>query len=136
MFNRFYEPDIEVETMKLRSAGVLSDPSEVRTVLRWLAIVSSRVSAVDYAATTGIHDGESAVKCLLAGASVVEICSTLYKNGNGVIRSMQQYMSRWMTDHTFSRVEEFIGAMNYAHVSNPLAYERTQFMRYFSEREA
>ena len=136
MFNRFFEPDIDVDKMKMRSAGVLSDPSEIRHVLRWLAIASSRVDTVDYAATTGIHDGEAVVKALLSGARVAQVCSTLYKNGNGVIREMQDYLSRWMTDHTFVRVEDFVGRMNYANVANPLAYERTQFMRYFSDREA
>ena len=135
MFNRFFEPDIDVEHMKMRSSAVLSHPSEIRSVLRWLAIASWRVKTVDYAATTGIHDGEAVVKALLAGAKVAEICSTIYKNGNGVILEMQEYLSRWMTDHTFARVEDFVGKMNYANVTNPLAYERTQFMRYFSERE-
>lgn len=135
MFNRFFEPDTDVADMQMRSAGVLSDPSEIRQVLRWLAIASSRVGTVDYAATTGIHDGEAVVKALLAGAKVAQVCSTIYKNGNGVIAEMKEYLSRWMTDHIFVRVEDFVGKMNYRNVANPLAYERTQFMRYFSERE-
>lgn len=135
MFNRFFEPDIDVADMQMKAAHVLSDPSEIRQVLRWLAIVSSRVKTVDYAATTGIHDGEAVVKALLAGARVAQICSTVYKNGNGIILEMKEYLSRWMIDHTFVRVEDLVGKMNYGNVVNPLAYERTQFMRYFSERE-
>lgn len=135
MFNRFFEPDIDIEDMKMLSAGAFSHPSELRHVLRWLAIASSRVKTVDYAATTGIHDGEGVIKALLSGAKVAQICTTIYKNGNGVILEMQETLSRWMTDHMFVHVEDFVGRMNYEKVTNPLAYERTQFMRYYSDRE-
>lgn len=135
MFNRFFEPDIDIEKMRMVSADVFSRPSEFRSILRWLAISSAAVECVDYAATTGIHDGESAVKALLAGASVVEICSTLYQNGNSAITVIQSYMKAWMHRHGYTHVEDFIGKMNYANITNPVAYERAQFMRYFSSHE-
>jgi dihydroorotate dehydrogenase (fumarate) len=104
-------------------------------VLRWLAIASCRVDTLDYAATTGIHSGPDAVKVLLAGARAVQICSAVYQNGNGVIAQLKEYLSRWMTDHTFDRVEDIVGRMNYGRVTDPLAYERSQFMRHFTDRE-
>lgn len=136
MFNRFFEPDIDVNHMKMTASTIFSRPSELRNVLRWMAVTSSRVDQVDYAASTGIHDGEAVVKALLSGATVAEVCSTIYQNGEGVIGEMLEYLKKWMQSHMFVRVKDFVGQMNYKNVTNPLAYERSQFMKYFADQNA
>ena len=85
MFNRFYEPDIDLETLELTSSEVFSSPSDIRRTLRWVGMVSSFVPKIDIAASTGIHDGSAVLKQLLAGATVTQLCSTLYINGASVI---------------------------------------------------
>jgi dihydroorotate dehydrogenase (fumarate) len=77
MFNRFYEPDINVETLELTSSEVFSSPSDIRRSLRWVGMVSSEVPKLEIAASTGIHDGNAVIKQLLAGAQVTQLCSTL-----------------------------------------------------------
>ncbi len=135
LFNRYYDPDIDVDNLTMTGAPVFSSPSEFRTVLRWLAICSALVPNMQYAASTGIHDGKTAVKALLGGATGVEICSTIYQNGMGIIPHILQTLETWMVKHGYTRVEDFIGKMNYAGLKDPAAYERTQFMRYFSSLE-
>lgn len=134
MFNRLYEPDIDINKMHLVSSDVFSSSTDLRTNLRWLALSSASVPEIDYAASTGIHDAESALKSLLAGASVVEVCSAIYKEGEGVIAKINEGISVWMETHSYSRISDFVGALNYKNIPNPVAYERSQFMKYFSSK--
>lgn len=135
LFNRFYEPDIDIHTMTLTSAEVFSTPSDIRQSLRWVAIVSSKINKLDIAASTGIHDGTAVVKQLLAGASAVQVCSSIYKNGPEVITRMVEFLENWMQEHNFSVVGDFKGKMSYRNMKNPALYERAQFMKYFSKFE-
>ena len=132
LFNRFYEPDIDPETMEFTSAPVFSSPEDLRYSLRWVGIVSSKVQKIDIAASTGVHDGKAVVKQLLAGADAVQICSTIYKNGFIQIRNILDELKEWMENHSFDTVEQFRGKMSYRNLQDPLVYERSQFMRYFS----
>jgi len=132
LFNRFYEPDIDVEKFDFTAAEVFSSPADIRHSLRWVGIISSKVEKIDIAASTGVHDGKGVVKQLLAGAEAVQICSTLYKNGFGQIRNIVEELKQWMNKHSFDSIEEFRGKMSYKKIENPLIYERSQFMRYFS----
>lgn len=135
MFNRFYEPDINLDKLELTSSEVFSSPVEIRHTLRWVGLVSSEVQDIDIAASTGIHDGKSVVKQILAGAKVTQLCSTLYINGNDVIPSMITEMETFMRKWNFKRLEDFRGRLSYKNIPDPLVYERSQFMKYFSGRE-
>jgi dihydroorotate dehydrogenase (fumarate) len=108
---------------------------EIRHTLRWVGLVSSEVQDIDIAASTGIHDGKSVVKQILAGAKVAQLCSTLYVNGNDVIPSMITEMETFMRKWNFKRLEDFRGRLSYKNIPDPLVYERSQFMKYFSGRE-
>ena len=133
MFNRFYEPDIDLETLALTSSSIYSSPVDLRHSLRWTGIVSGKVPKINIAASTGIHDGEALVKMLLAGATVGQICSTLYLNGFGQINEMLDYLKSFMVKWKFKQISDFRGWLSYSILPNPAMYERAQFMKYFSD---
>ncbi len=135
MFNRFYEPDINLETLELTSSEVFSSPADIRRTLRWVGLVSTKVGGLDIAASTGIHDGDAVVKQILAGAQVAQLCSTLYLNGAGVVTKMIDDLSKFMEKWSFDKVEDFRGRLSYKNIPDPLMYERSQFMKYFSNRK-
>ena len=135
MFNRFYEPDINLDTLELTSSEVFSSPADVRKTLRWVGLVSSKVHQLDIAASTGIHDGSAAIKQILAGAQVTQLCSTLYLNGSGVITEIIDEFSKFMNKWNFKKIEDFRGRLSYKNIPDPLMYERSQFMKYFSNRK-
>ena len=132
LFNRFYEPDIDIEKMKLTSAGVFSSPADLRHVLRWVALVNGKVGLMDISASTGVHSWEAVVKQLLAGARTVQVCSLLYTNGIKEIAGLVGGLEDWMNRKGFGEIEDFRGKMSYSHIPDPSAWERSQFMRYFS----
>jgi dihydroorotate dehydrogenase (fumarate) len=135
MFNRFYEPDIDLENLKLTASEVFSSPDDLRRTLRWIGLVTSKVKKLDIAASTGIHDGQAVIKQLLAGAKVAQLCSTLYLNGPGVVTEMIAEISEFMKKWNFKKIEDFRGRLSYDHIPDPLVYERSQFMKYFSARK-
>ena len=132
LFNRFYEPDINLKDMKFGSAEVFSSPADIRNTLRWVGIISSQVAKMDIAASTGVHSGTAAVKLVLAGAKAVQVCSVLYKKGPEYLPEMIDNFEAWMTDMKYKSVDEFCGKMNYSNIPDPAIYERAQFMKYFS----
>lgn len=132
LFNRFYEPDIDIVNLNLTSAEVFSSPEDLRTSLRWVGIISDKVSNIDIAASTGIHDGKAVIKQLLAGATVTQICSTLYKNGLGQITNIIEELTTWMDGKGFQEIDNFRGKMSYKKIQEPEQYERAQFMKYFA----
>jgi dihydroorotate dehydrogenase (fumarate) len=135
MFNRFYEPDIDLDKLELTSSEVFSSPSDLRRSLRWVGIVSSSVAHLDIAASTGIHDGDAVIKQLLAGAQVAQLCSTLYVNGasvvSGILSDLETFMKKW----NFKTIDDFRGRLSYKNIPDPMVYERSQFMKYFSNRK-
>lgn len=135
MFNRFYEPDINVETLEMTSSEVFSSPADIRRSLRWVGMVSSNVTKIDIAASTGIHDSSAVIKQLLAGAQVTQLCSTLYLNGTSVIPEMLSGISDFMKKWNFKKLDDFRGRLSYKNLPDPMLYERSQFMKYFSNRE-
>lgn len=135
MFNRFYEPDINLETLELTSSEVFSSPADIRRSLRWVGLVSAKVPGLDIAASTGIHDGDAVIKQLLAGAKVAQLCSTLYVNGAGVVAEMVDQLEKFMEKWSFDKIEDFRGRLSYKNIPDPLLYERSQFMKYFSNRK-
>jgi dihydroorotate dehydrogenase (fumarate) len=132
LFNRFYEPDIDIERMKLTTADVFSTASDLRHSLRWVAIVSDKVSQIDISASTGIHSYEAVVKQLLAGAKSTQVCSLLYRNGINEIASLTNGLKDWMKRKGYRTIDEFRGKMSYKNIPDPSVYERSQFMKYFS----
>jgi dihydroorotate dehydrogenase (fumarate) len=134
MFNRFYEPDIDLDTLELTSSEIFSSPVEIRHTLRWVGLVSSEVPDIDIAASTGIHSGKSVIKQLLAGAKVTQLCSTLYVNGNDVVPAILSEITGFMRKWNFKRIDDFRGRLSYKNIPDPMVYERSQFMKYFSGR--
>jgi len=132
LFNRFASIDIDVENKKVIPAFMFSNPSEISLSLRWIAIMSNRVNC-DLVASTGIHDGDAVIKQLLAGATAVQVASAIYKNGPGYIVDMITRLEKWMQSNGYNYIEQFKGKLSQSASENPDAYERIQFMKYFSE---
>jgi dihydroorotate dehydrogenase (fumarate) len=130
LFNRFFSPDIDIESFEIKPSFVFSTPAELAVSLRWIAIMANKVEC-DLAASTGIHDAQALIKQLLAGATAVQVVSSLYKSGPQQIVKMIAELKEWMQRHDFSSLDDFRGRMSQEAASNPAAYERVQFMRYF-----
>lgn len=135
LFNRFYEPDINLKDLKFGSAEVFSSPADIRNTLRWVGIISSQVENMDIAASTGVHSGEAAAKLVLAGAKAVQVCSVLYKKGPDFLAEMIDRFEAWMTESNFKTISDFCGKMNYSNIPDPAIYERAQFIKYFSSHD-
>lgn len=135
LFNRFYEPDIDIERMTVGVASVFSSPVDLRATLRWTGILAGKYPQLQISASTGVHSGEAVVKLLLAGATTVQVCSELYEGGIEVIGTMNHFITSWMDCHSFRTIGQFRGKLSYAGVQNAARYERAQFMKYFSDRE-
>lgn len=131
-FNRFFSPDINIRTQKVDSAYIYSTPQENAMVLRWTGILANKLNC-DIAATTGIYDGKTIVKNLMAGANAVQIVSALYLNGIGDITIMLQEVEKHLIDNNFKSINDIIGIANKDIIANPQAYQRAQFMKYFSD---
>jgi dihydroorotate dehydrogenase (fumarate) len=132
LFNRFASPDIDIENISTTSAEIFSNPAEMNNSLRWVAILANRLK-IDIAASTGIHDGQAVIKQILAGATVVQVASTLYKNGIGYTTEMLKYLESWMDTKGFNYIDQFRGRLSQEKSSRPEVYERLQFMKYFGK---
>ena len=135
LFNRFFQPDIDLNSLQLVSGNVFSSHLDLSDTLRWTAIVSGKVPGISIASSSGVHDWEDAVKCLLAGADAVQMCSALYTHGPELISQVLVCLEEWMNQKHFDKVSQIKGLLNFANISNPLLYERAQFMKYFSDRD-
>ncbi|ROL60160.1 dihydroorotate dehydrogenase-like protein [Bacteroidetes/Chlorobi group bacterium MS-B_bin-24] len=133
LFNRFFEPDFDLDTFTVVPTNVLSSPSDLGKSLRWIAIMSERVNC-DLCASTGVHDGKAVIKQILAGAKAVQIASAIYRKGPKVIGEMLEEIKNWMNEKGFNSLDDFRGRMSQSRSLNPAAYERAQFMHYFSEK--
>lgn len=132
MFNRFYEPDIDVKKLEIVPASIFSKSEERRDVLRWIAMTSAQDIKINISASTGVHSGDDVVRYLLAGADTVQVCSVLYQKGIGYLKQLNQELSDWMTKNNFKNTDEFRGKLNWVNYEKPTVFERTQFMKYFS----
>jgi dihydroorotate dehydrogenase (fumarate) len=128
LFNRFYQPDINLETLEVQAHINLSTAHEMRLPLRWLAILYGRIKA-DLAATTGIHTVEDALKILMVGADVTMLCSALMSKGLGAIREIETGISQWLAEHDYQSVRQLQGTMSQKYCADPAAFERAQYMR-------
>lgn len=132
MFNRPYRPDIEIESGNFHAGEMWTRPSDICDALRWVGICSARIPHIDYAISGGVHDGWASVKAILAGASAVEVCTTLFWNGSQRIEVMKEQLLQWMDEHGYDTISQFRGRMNLDATEGSNLYQRTQFMRYFS----
>lgn len=128
LFNRFYSFDIDVDKQQLAGGNPYSTSSELHLPLRWVALLAGKVDC-DLALTTGIHDGRDLVKALLAGATVGQICSALYRNGIGRISLILQDLENWMQDHGYRRLDDFRGKLSQARSEQPDEFERLQYIK-------
>lgn len=128
LFNRFYQPDINLNILEVEPNVLLSTPHSLRLPLRWIAILYGRIHS-DLAATSGIHRGEDVIKMLLAGAKITMICSVLLRHGINHIRIIEQEICQWMQKHEYASVKQMQGSISQRHCPNPSAFERAQYMR-------
>lgn len=128
LFNRFYQPDIDLETLEVRPNILLSTPQAQRLPMRWIAILYGQIRA-DLASTGGIHSGKDAVKMLLAGATITMMASALLKHGIGHLSVVENELRQWMTEHEYESVTQMRGALSQRHAEDPSAYERAQYMK-------
>jgi len=128
LFNRFYQPDIDLETLEVSPNLQLSSPSEIRLPLRWIAILYGRVKA-SLAATSGVHSASEVLKLLLAGADVTMMASVLLKKGVDTIRTILQDLEKWLEEHEYESIQQLKGSMSYQKVTEPAAFERANYIK-------
>lgn len=132
LFNRFYNPDIDIDRLDYSSGKVYSSPTDFYQILRWTGLVSANVPKIDLAASSGIYDSKAVIKCLLAGAKVAYLCSTIYKNGVEIIEQINSELEVWMNSKDFKSIDEFRGLLNAANMVRTPNFDRHQFMKYVS----
>ena len=133
LFNRFYQPDIDINHLTQTSGNVLSTDAELSATLRWVGIASAAVKQIDYAASGGIHTPEGIVKAILAGASAVEVCSVLFqKQSAAFIQESLAFLDKWMDEKGYQSIAQFKGLLNLHELSGVNTFERTQFLKYFA----
>lgn len=128
LFNRFYQPDLDLETLQVAPRLVLSNSNELRLPLRWVAILYGRLLA-DLAITTGVHTSEDVLKGLMAGAKVTMMASELLQNGVRRIKEILSEIETWMEEREYASVAQMIGSMSQQHCAEPAAFERANYMK-------
>jgi len=128
LFNRFYQPDLDLENLEVVPNLVLSSSDELRLPLRWIAILYGKVKA-DLALTSGVHTSEDAIKAIMAGANVAMTTSALLKRGTIAIQQILTGMEEWMTSREYVSVQQMRGSMSQGAVAEPAAFERANYMK-------
>jgi dihydroorotate dehydrogenase (fumarate) len=128
LFNRFYQPDIDLENLEVVPNVILSTPQSMRLPLRWIAILYGKVRA-DLAATSGIHTAEDVIKMTMVGAKVTQLFAALHEYGIDYIRKVLKDIKNWMIDHEYESLDQMRGSMSHRSVANPAAFERANYMR-------
>jgi dihydroorotate dehydrogenase (fumarate) len=128
LFNRFYQPDIDLNELEIRPNVLLSTPQDLRLPLTWIGILYGRVRA-NLAATSGVHSAEDAIKLLMAGADVTMLCSALLRNGPAYLRTVEEDLRAWMGEHEYEFVQQMRGSMSQLRCADPGGFERAQYMR-------
>lgn len=134
LFNRFYSPDIDIEKEESIATNVFSTEDELPISLRWIAMMSGRVSC-DLAASTGVHSGEALVKQILGGANAVQVASAFYKNGKEYAKDMLNGLTKYMEMKGYKSINDFRGKLSQKKIENPAVYERVQFMKHFAGKD-
>jgi dihydroorotate dehydrogenase (fumarate) len=128
IFNRFYQPDIDTDALEVVPRLVLSDPAELRLVLRWLAILHGKVDC-DLAATTGVHEAADAIKATLAGATITMMASALLRHGPARLTEVRDGLETWLSERSFESIAQARGSMSHVSVPDPSAFERAGYMQ-------
>ena len=128
LFNRFYQPDFDLENLDVLSNLDLSNPYEVRLRLRWIALLYGRVQA-DLAVTGGVHTAEDVLKAMMAGANVAMMTSALLERGPDHVRTVLANLERWMEEHEYESIQQMRGSMSQKSVAQPAAFERANYIR-------
>ena len=128
LFNRFYQPDIELESLEVKPNILLSTPMAMRLPLRWIALLYQRVQA-SLAATSGIHRAADVLKMLMAGADVTMLCSTIIRHGTPQIAIIERDLTAWLTEHEYESVNQMKGSLSQVNCADPAAFERAQYMK-------
>ncbi len=127
LFNRFYQPDIDIDEMSFKSRAVFSSESDLSVALRWISILYKEVN-MQLVGATGVHDGMGAVKVLLAGATAIELCSILYKKGIDYLEIMKEDIRVWMKKNELERIDQFRGVLSQRNSNFPDLFERFQYI--------
>jgi len=127
LFNRFYQPDIDLEALEVRPRVLLSTPQAMRLPLTWIGILYGRIRA-DMAATSGVHEAQDALKLLMVGANVTMLCSVLLQRGIEHIRTIEQGIREWMEVHEYRSVQQMRGSMSQQNVADASAFERAHYI--------
>jgi dihydroorotate dehydrogenase (fumarate) len=128
LFNRFYQPDIDLELLEVKSDVTLSTPFALRLPMRWIAILHGTVNA-SLAATSGIHSAEDVLKMVMVGADVTMMCSALLRHGHGHISKVLKDVEQWMLEHEYVSLRQMKGSMSHRSVADPAAFERANYMK-------
>lgn len=128
LFNRFYQPDINLETLEVEHSVLLSSAQARRLPLRWIAVLYGHVKA-DLAATSGIHNAQDVLKMIMAGANVAMVCSVLLKQGINQIKVITKELEKWMAEHEYESIQQMRGSMSQQKCADPSAFERAKYMR-------
>ena len=128
LFNRFYQPDLDIEALEVVPNVTLSTSHAIRMPLRWVAVLFGKVKA-SLAATSGVHGARDVVKLLMAGADVTQVCSALLMHGPGRIAEILQELDRWLVEHEYVSVQQMRGSMSQKSVADPSAFERANYMK-------
>ena len=128
LFNRFYQPDIDLEALEVRPNVMLSTSNAMRVPLRWIAILYGRVK-LSLAATNGIHTAQDVIKMVMAGADATMMCSALLKNGPGYVAPVLADLNQWMLEHEYISVQQMKGSMSQKAVADPAAFERANYVK-------
>jgi dihydroorotate dehydrogenase (fumarate) len=128
LFNRFYQPDIDLDALEIKPNVLLSSPQELRLPLTWIGILYGRIRA-SLAGTSGVHRAEDAIKLLMVGANVTMLCSALLRHGVGHLRNVEHGIQEWMEEHEYESVQQMQGSMSQLRCPDPGAFERAQYMR-------
>jgi dihydroorotate dehydrogenase (fumarate) len=128
LFNRFYQPDIDLENLEVKPNVLLSTPMAMRLPLRWIALLHGRVRA-NLAATGGIHRAADVLKMLMAGADVTMLCSALLRHGIPYLSVVERDLRNWLEKHEYDSVSQLKGSLSQKNCPDPTAFERAQYMR-------
>ena len=131
LFNRFYQPDIDLEELELKPNVLLSTPQALRLPLTWIGILYGRVHA-SLAATSGIHGPEEVIKLLMVGSHVTMLCSSLLRNGINHLRYVERGLRDWMEEHEYESIQQMQGSMSVRSATNAAAFERANYMKVLS----
>lgn len=135
LFNRFFQTDIDLDSLEVIGGNRLTNADMMYNTLRWTALCAGGIKDMEFSASTGIHSADTAIKMMLAGSSSVQVCSAIYNDGPKVVTAFNAGVLEFMKKHNFKTVEDFRGRLSHKGDANTNMYERSQFMKYFASQD-